>query len=161
MPAQPSPPWTASSIRRRIGTPHSDLRVSDAERADVADRLGKHYADGRLDQDEFNERVDQAMHAKTQSDLSGLFDDLPVTEAEAVAAQPPARRRSRGGSRVLFLAMIIALTAVAGQAVIRPFISVLWIGMVGAIAVLLIMKLGHHHHDHPGQHGHDHHDHER
>src|SRR5260370_965845 len=72
MSAPYSPLWM-----RRGSYAHRDLRVSDAERAEVADRLSKHYSDGRLDQAEFDERVDQAMRAKTQSDLSGLFDDLP------------------------------------------------------------------------------------
>jgi DUF1707 SHOCT-like domain len=141
MPTQANPPWTASGIRRRIGYPQPDLRVSDAERSDVADRLGKHYADGRLDQAEFNERVDRAMSAKTQSDLTGLFDDLPLTESEAgLAAVPDRPRREHRHNRVAFLLLIIAITAIAGQAIIRPYISVLWIGVIGAVCVLAIMR---------------------
>jgi hypothetical protein len=142
MPTQANPSWTASGIRRRIGYPQSDLRVSDAERAEVADRLGRHYADGRLDQAEFNERVEQAMSAKTESDLSGLFDDLPMTEDEAKASAklPDRAPRARRNHRALFLLLVIAITAIAGQAIIRPYISLLWIGVVGAIAVLLLMR---------------------
>jgi Domain of unknown function (DUF1707) len=141
MPAQANPSWTASGIRRRIGYPQPDLRVSDAERSDVADRLGRHYADGRLDQDEFNERVDRAMSAKTQSDLSGLFDDLPMTEAEVkTAGAPDLPPRVHRNHRALFLLLIIAITAIAGQAIIRPYISMLWIGVVGAVVVLALMR---------------------
>jgi len=39
----------------------TSLRVSDAERNEVADRLSAHFADGRLDQAEFKERLDAAM----------------------------------------------------------------------------------------------------
>ena len=49
------PPWIRGPVPRRgyrYSTLH--LRVSDAERAEVADRLSKHYADGRLDQAEFS-----------------------------------------------------------------------------------------------------------
>lgn len=60
----------------RMG-PDLDMRVSDAERAEVADRLSRHFADGRLDQAEFDERISRAMAAKTVGDLKGLFDDLP------------------------------------------------------------------------------------
>ena len=60
----------------RMG-PDLNMRVSDAERAEVADRLGRHFADGRLDQAEFDDRVSRAMAAKTVGDLRGLFDDLP------------------------------------------------------------------------------------
>jgi hypothetical protein len=80
---------TRTSAFRRIPTRlpfplhNPDLRVSDAERTEVAERLGHHYSDGRLNQDEFNERVERAMGAKTQSDLTGLFDDLPSLDAAA------------------------------------------------------------------------------
>ena len=68
MPAPSSPPRTrTSSLRRRLSYGQPDLRVSDAERSEVADRLAEHYGEGRLDEAEFNERVDQAMRAKTRS----------------------------------------------------------------------------------------------
>lgn len=66
-------PWTRL-IRSGAG---DHIRVSDAERAEVADRLATHYSDGRLDKAEFDERVARAMSAKTRADLNGLFDDLP------------------------------------------------------------------------------------
>ena len=53
------------------------IRVSDAERIEMADRLAAHFAEGRLNQAESDERAAQAMNAKTRGDLSGLFDDLP------------------------------------------------------------------------------------
>jgi len=67
------------------GRPPSDLRVSDADRQAVADQLSKHFADGRLDQAEFDERLSQAMGAKTYRDLDGLLTDLPSTEASGGA----------------------------------------------------------------------------
>ena len=66
------------------------MRISDAERAEVSDRLSKHYGDGRLDETEFSKRLDQAMHAVTQSDLNGLFDDLP----DDAAGHGAGRRRA-------------------------------------------------------------------
>jgi GntR family transcriptional regulator len=60
------------------------LRVSDAERGAVADRLAEHFAAGRLDQAEFDDRAGRAMSAKTRADLSGLFADLPEAGAPAV-----------------------------------------------------------------------------
>ncbi len=81
MPAPSNPLWTTgpggqgSRRHSRYGNP--DLRASDAERTEVADRLSRHYQDGRLDQAEFNERLDRAMNAKTRADFSGLFADLP------------------------------------------------------------------------------------
>ena len=74
------------------------LRVSDAERQAVADRLAEHFADGRLDQAEFDDRVGRAMSAKTRADLSGLFSDLPDAGAPAV---PDGPRRRRGHPMLL------------------------------------------------------------
>jgi len=71
----------------------AELRASDAERNEVADRLSRHYADGRLDATEFKERLDHAMGAKTRGDLSGLFDDLPRLRPEAPPEQIRRRRR--------------------------------------------------------------------
>jgi hypothetical protein len=72
-----SPPQLSAAALRRAGWPNGALRVSDADRAEVADQLAKHYSDGRLDQAEFDQRLDQAMRAKTQADLVGLLADLP------------------------------------------------------------------------------------
>lgn len=55
----------------------ASLRASDAERDLVAAELGEHFQAGRLDQAEFDERVDAALRARTRSDLSGLLADLP------------------------------------------------------------------------------------
>src|SRR5271166_2095075 len=68
------------------------LRVSDAEREAVTDRLAEHFAAGRLDQAEFDDRVGRAMSAKTRGDLRGLLADLSETGAPAV----PERLRGSG-----------------------------------------------------------------
>ncbi|HWG01575.1 MAG TPA: DUF1707 domain-containing protein [Trebonia sp.] len=84
-------PSSAQSWTRRIRPGYYDnIRVSDAERAEVADRLAVHYSDGRLDKAEFDERIAHAMSAKTHGDLDGLFDDLP---------EPDDRGRGRGPGR--------------------------------------------------------------
>ena len=121
MPAQYGPPWGG----RRASQAYPNMRVSHAERTEVADRLSKHYGDGRLDEEEFNERLDRAMKAKTQSDLDGLFDDLP----EPIAARPVARpdpqphpRTHRPFPRVAFLALVVVLAIMVGQWLARPFI---------------------------------------
>jgi GntR family transcriptional regulator len=77
------------------------LRVSDAERAAVTGRLAEHFAAGRLDQAEFDDRVERAMSAKTRADLSGLFAGLPGTGAPAVP-EPPRDGGSAPGSPIEF-----------------------------------------------------------
>lgn len=73
------------------------MRVSDAERAIIADRLALHFSDGRLDQAEFDDRLDRAMRAKTRSDLIGLLSDLPegVTAPSDGDPQRPRGQRRR------------------------------------------------------------------
>jgi hypothetical protein len=104
------------------------MRISDADRAEVADRLSKHYSDGRLDQAEFNERLDRAMKAKTRSDLSGLFADLPAGDApeQAVkAVRQPDRRRGnrRPVQRVLGLILITVVAIFVARALMWPFLG--------------------------------------
>jgi len=92
-----------SEARRRASdaAASAHMRVSDAERGAVADRLAQHYGDGRLDQAELDERLGRAMSAKTQADLSGLCADLPDIDGSAVPARAAARqpRGSTGPAR--------------------------------------------------------------
>ena len=106
--------------RRRASDPgnasyiNPGMRVSDAERAAVADQLSRHYGDGRLSQAEFDERLDQAMRAKTHADLGGLLDDLPGPGAPAVPSPPPAApQRHRILAPLLVIAIIITTVHLA------------------------------------------------
>jgi hypothetical protein len=57
--------------------PGGRIRIGDEERDDAVRRLGEHYEAGRLTAEEHTERVGEALQAKTQEDLVGLFSDLP------------------------------------------------------------------------------------
>lgn len=52
------------------------MRVADADRAVVSDLLSAAYAEGRLDREEHDQRLEQAMAAKTFDDLRSLTGDL-------------------------------------------------------------------------------------
>lgn len=101
MPSPTSPPWSpgsaGSGYRRHFRYGNADLRASDAERTDVADRLSRHYQDGRLDQAEFNERLDRAMNAKTRADFNGLLADLPDLPDPADQAGRPGKNGQSSG----------------------------------------------------------------
>ncbi len=75
------PPQPNSSAAAQPGRPGDDIRIGDAERTEIADRLARHFSDGRLDEAEFGERLDQAMQAKTMADLVRLLADLPSQPA--------------------------------------------------------------------------------
>ena len=90
-------------------TAEPNMRVSDAERHEISELLSRHFADGRLDQVEFDERVSKCMAAKTRADLAGLLDDLPRLDAPA-SPRPPQRPRFRGGFvRIGLLAFAVIL----------------------------------------------------
>lgn len=100
--------------RRTAG--RAGLRVSDAERDAVAAELGEHLKEGRLDTAEFDERVGQAVTAKTRGDLDRLLADLPRPDP----VPPPAARRRAGWPLTLvpiaFLVIFVAMAGAAGRA---------------------------------------------
>ncbi len=55
----------------------NEMRVSDAEREAAATELREHFASGRLDTDELDQRVTAVFAARTRGDLNALFTDLP------------------------------------------------------------------------------------
>ena len=134
------PPWLLATRRRNS---YSGMRISDAERADVADLLSRHYGDGRLDQAEFNQRLDQAMRAKTYADLGGLFADLPRTEEEAVEGPKfQGRRHGRSPLGTLVLAVIVAIVAITivGHVLTFSFGPLLWLAILAVIAYAILHR---------------------
>ena len=142
MSAQYNQNWTRGFFPGFTG-PASDqhMRVSDAERQAVADRLAEHFSSGRLDQAEFDERVGKAMGAKTRADLNGLFDDLPETGAPA-ATDPtgPTGQPRRRHRHPILLAALIVFVAIAAAHVVWPL---LWIGFLVAIVLFATGTIGH------------------
>src|SRR5690606_23189227 len=57
------------------------IRASDADRERVADRLREALAEGRLDQSEHEERLDELYRAKTIGELAEVTRDLPAPGA--------------------------------------------------------------------------------
>ncbi len=53
------------------------IRASDQDRERTASQLREHHALGRLDPQEFNDRLDKVYQAKTVADLDELTADLP------------------------------------------------------------------------------------
>lgn len=57
------------------------MRASDAERERVAETLREAVAEGRLEMDEFEQRLDATFKARTHGELVPLVRDLPVPGA--------------------------------------------------------------------------------
>lgn len=60
------------------------MRASDADRDQYASVLQDAYAQGRLTRDEYDERLDACMRAKTYGELSPLVADLPPANLPVV-----------------------------------------------------------------------------
>lgn len=75
------------------------IRASDADRERVAASLRDHYAAGRLNGDEFNERLDKTYAATTVGELADLQTDLPAPAPPPLPeqAQPAGPVMARSG----------------------------------------------------------------
>jgi uncharacterized membrane protein len=56
------------------------IRASDADRDRATALLREHHAAGRLTVEEFGERMDAALNAKTLGEIDALLADLPVID---------------------------------------------------------------------------------
>jgi hypothetical protein len=61
----------------------TDVRIGTAEREQAAALLGEHFSAGRLDSEEFDQRVHAAYAARTGTELAALFRDLPGRQRPA------------------------------------------------------------------------------
>lgn len=119
MTAQPSPP------NRPTGSPGGPLRpanmpghfrVSQAEREAVAEQLRQHTTEGRLSLDEFGDRLDACLNAKTYDQLGEVLRDLPALQAPPVvqeAPPPPPRVQVRVPPHLPFLTVALLASMVA------------------------------------------------
>jgi Domain of unknown function (DUF1707) len=88
-PLEARPPETRAAEARPPA-----LRASDAERDAAVERLKTGLVEGRLSDEEFDQRMRAALTARTRADLERLLADLPAaasSAAPAVRAQPADR----------------------------------------------------------------------
>lgn len=63
----------------------SQMRAGDADRDSAIAVLREAFAEGRLSQDEFDDRLERAHAARTYEDLAELTSDLPRSSMEVAA----------------------------------------------------------------------------
>jgi Domain of unknown function (DUF1707)/Cell wall-active antibiotics response 4TMS YvqF len=81
-PPEPSqPPEVSRPVVPAVSGDASQLRISDAERHQVAEMLRDAAGDGRLTIDELDERIEAVYAAKTYADLVPVTVDLPGAAA--------------------------------------------------------------------------------
>lgn len=80
-----------------------DMRASDAERERIAEILREAVAEGRLEMEEFEQRLDAAYKARTHGELEPIVRDLPAvgaTVAPVAAGQAGTGSMARWSDRV-------------------------------------------------------------
>jgi hypothetical protein len=70
----------------------TQVRISDAERDGGIRQLQGALAEGRLDYDEFHERLEMALQARTRLELRDALRDLPAATSSAARKRPWVRR---------------------------------------------------------------------
>ncbi|MFC9298937.1 DUF1707 domain-containing protein [Streptomyces sp. NPDC057011] len=83
--------------------PLPELRASDADRERVVERLRDAVAEGRLDMEEFEERLEAAYKSRTYAELEPLTRDLPsapmpLSGVPGVSAPMPASASGAGSA---------------------------------------------------------------
>ncbi|MET0765858.1 MAG: DUF1707 domain-containing protein [Blastococcus sp.] len=131
-----------------------ELRVSDAERAVVQERLRRAVGDGQLDLHEFDLRVQSAWAARTRGELVRVTADLPEPPP---APAPPGRRPvfsdDGGGTAMRVLTIIWACVVAINVAVwasvslaTSDFVHPWWLYVAGppgaVLAVLYAAGIG-------------------
>lgn len=128
-------------------------RASDAERAEVADLLGRHLADGRLDLTEYNERLTRVYATPIREDLPLVLGDLPklskagaakLTKNSAAQRNPAARlpiwQRIEGGAWLAVSLLNLAIWAVISLAT-GEFVYPWPIWVIGPWGAVLVFRI--------------------
>jgi len=114
-----------------------NVRVGDTERDAAAHALAEHYAAGRIDRCEYDERIDRVLVARTRGELAPLFRDLPrgpVTPVRASVSTPAPVRRRPASARIPVLPAVLVLAGVA------MLVDAPWVLLVGLGLLLLARR---------------------
>jgi hypothetical protein len=133
------------------------IRASDADRSRAASMLREHHAEGRLSAEEFHDRLDKALDAKTLGELDELMADLPDVDLYKLPASGlrvadpgmprsllPADRTGNGPLENLAAGetAIAAWVTVAGILVSVGIVTAVALSLAPWWALLLIPLLG-------------------
>ena len=124
------------------------LRASRADRERVIDLLKASFVQGRLDRDEFDARIGQAVASRTYGELAAVTADIPAELTAALPRRPPVQARRRipfntaitGGAcmaGVVNAGMVAVLLSQSPVAVVL-FVVLTIIGTILAIGAMII-----------------------
>jgi Domain of unknown function (DUF1707) len=125
---------------------YDNIRISDADRERVTSRLRDHFAEGRLNQDELDERISATLNAKTFGELQPIMADLPEPAPTGPQAGPvptppwtggPAYLHRRG-PRLLPVVLLIMLAAILLPGPGWAFFAFLKIALLGWLVFCVV-----------------------
>ncbi len=120
------------------------LRISDEEREQAAAAIREHFAAGRLDNAEFEERLQALYAARTRGDLDALSADLPALPVTAAKARELTKQRrgeiarraaqNAGGSLAPFLVCTLIWAANGANSFFWPvFLLIAPVGLMAGV----------------------------
>ena len=137
---------------------NQDYRIGDTERQKAMDDLGKHFAAGRLDITEYDNRLTNVAEATMMSDLIPIFSDLPaITNTNTLASIPHAaglpdevaftsseiEENYRSGKRIKLGITLLAFLPFFATASASTLISGITFSVFLATVIMLyVLKLG-------------------
>jgi hypothetical protein len=89
------------------------LRAADADREQVAERLRKSHAEGRLDLSEFQQRLEHCYAARTLGQLRELVRDLPRADSLEGRSSGWLRAPRRALSPLVAILIVLLLASAA------------------------------------------------
>ena len=107
----------------------SALRIDDADRTETAERLAVHFAAGRLDLDEYEDRLAAGYAARTEGDLAAVLADLPVVTLRADVSRRRAVARGMVTGWLALAALFLTIWALTGAGYFWPVWPMLGTGI--------------------------------
>ena len=124
------------------------LRASRADRERVIDLLKAAFVQGRLDRDEFDARIGQAVASRTYGELAAVTADIPVELTGALPRRPPVRARRRipfntagtGGACMAVLVNVGMMAALLSRSPVAVVLFVVFtiVGTILAIGAMIV-----------------------
>lgn len=116
------------------------IRVGDAERERAIKLLGEHFAAGRLDVHEYDERCMNASAARFHADLLALFEDLPDPRPASNQSRPGNVPMKSGPGVAVGVGVLAVVLVLAVLLKLPPVIMVL--AVAGGCFVMLSRPRG-------------------
>jgi Domain of unknown function (DUF1707) len=137
-------------VRPEPGAPAAaaGLRASRADRERVIDLLKAAFVQGRLDREEFDARIGQALTSRTCGELAAATAGIPAELTGALPRRPPVRARRRipfntavtGGACMALLVNVGMMAALVSRSPVAVVLFVVFaiVGVILAIAAMIV-----------------------